>query len=193
MQSDAAAPAKAGRYGQASLARIAARIGISKGVIAYHFAGKDDLMREVISEVLSKAQAYMVPLITAQPTGRGKLRVYIESNLAFMGEHRNHLIAVVEIARGTRAGGDQLIRRPVLDAGARALQEMLGGFQGSGELRSDFDPQVVAIAIRAAIDAVPPRLARDPGLDVDHYGRELADLFDLATRSESSGAGRRRQ
>ena len=36
----------------------------------------------------------------------------------------------------------------------------------------------MAIAIRAAIDAVPPRLARDPGFDVGHYGRELANLFD---------------
>lgn len=113
-------------YGQASLARIAERIGISKGVIAYHFAGKDELVREVISEVLSKAQAYMVPRITAEATGRGRLRAYIESNLAFMGEHRNHLIAVVEIARGTRAGhGSRLMNRSVLDAGVRALRECL--------------------------------------------------------------------
>jgi hypothetical protein len=42
----------------------------------------------------------------------------------------------------------------------------------------------MAIAIRAAIDAVPPRLARDPGFDVGHYGRELANLFDAATWSE---------
>jgi hypothetical protein len=41
----------------------------------------------------------------------------------------------------------------------------------------------MAVAIRAAIDAVPLQLARDPGLDVGRYGRELADLFDLATRS----------
>jgi AcrR family transcriptional regulator len=30
-------------YGQASLARIAERAGTSKGVISYHFPGKDDL------------------------------------------------------------------------------------------------------------------------------------------------------
>jgi hypothetical protein len=42
----------------------------------------------------------------------------------------------------------------------------------------------MAIAIRAAIDAVPPRLARDPGFDVGHYGRELANLFDAATQNE---------
>jgi hypothetical protein len=43
----------------------------------------------------------------------------------------------------------------------------------------------MAAAIRAAIDAIPARLAREPGLDLDHYGRELANLFDVATRGGS--------
>jgi hypothetical protein len=29
---------------------------------------------------------------------------------------------------------------------------------------------------------VPARLARDPDLNLAHYGRELADLFLIATR-----------
>ncbi|WEL93058.1 helix-turn-helix domain containing protein, partial [Tsukamurella tyrosinosolvens] len=35
-------------YGRATLARIARQAGISKGVISYHFDGKDDLMRQVV-------------------------------------------------------------------------------------------------------------------------------------------------
>ncbi len=44
----------------------------------------------------------------------------------------------------------------------------------------------MAMAIRATLDAVPARLARDPALDLDRYGRELADLFHVATRPEGS-------
>ena len=44
----------------------------------------------------------------------------------------------------------------------------------------------MAMTIRAALDAVPARLARDPELDVGHYGRELADLFHIATRPEGN-------
>jgi hypothetical protein len=40
----------------------------------------------------------------------------------------------------------------------------------------------MAIAIRAATDAVLQRFARDPGLDVDNYATEIANLFELATR-----------
>jgi hypothetical protein len=40
----------------------------------------------------------------------------------------------------------------------------------------------MAVAIRAAIDAVPRRLAHDPDLDIDNYAREIASVFHLATR-----------
>jgi len=173
-------------YAQASLARIAERAGISKGVIAYHFAGKEDLIAEVVSEVLTRAEHFMAPRISRQSGGRAVLREYIESNLAFMGAYRNHLVAIVEIARGTRRpDGSPGFDRSALDAGAAGLATLLTNFQAAGELRTGFDPQVMAMAIRAAIDAVPPRLALDPELNVEHCGRELADLFDYATRNDA--------
>jgi TetR/AcrR family transcriptional regulator, fatty acid metabolism regulator protein len=175
-------------YAQASLARIAARAGISKGVILYHFAGKDDLVRELVREVLAQAEGYMRPRIAAaEQTGPAVLRAYIEANLAFMGEYRNHMIAMAEMARSARdADGNRTFDTSFVQAGVTALRELLARSQDLGELRPGFDPAVVAAAIRAAIDALPARLAADPGLDLDHYGRELADLFDLATRPGSA-------
>jgi AcrR family transcriptional regulator len=174
-------------YGQASLARIAERAGTSKGVISYHFAGKDDLIREVVAEVLAKGEAYMIPRILAESSGTGMLRAYIESNLAFMREHRNHVVAILEIflnARGEDGGAP--FDEESLDYTVTTLQQLLAHFQAVGDFRPDFDPQVMAVAIRGAIDQVPPRLARDRSLDVDRYAGELAALFDRATRPEGS-------
>ena len=67
-------------------------------------------------------------------------------------------------------------------AGTGALEDLLSSFQAGGDLRSDFDPHFMAIAIRAAIDAVPRRLAQNPGFDIDDYAGQIADLFNLATR-----------
>src|SRR5215469_12370253 len=170
-------------YGQASLARIAETAGTSKGVIVYHFGGKDQLIRELVAEVVARGVAYMEPRIEAEPTGAGKLRAYIESNLAFMRENRNQLVAIFEIALNARAAdGSRLYDLSVQDAGVAALQQLLAYFQGTGEFRAGFDPHVMAMAIRAAINAVPAQLARDPTLDVGHHAHELADLFHLATR-----------
>jgi AcrR family transcriptional regulator len=177
-------------YGQASLARIAERADTSKGVIIYHFGSKDDLVREVVAELSAKGRAYMGPRLEAESTGAGMLRTYIEANLAFVRENRSHVAAVVEIALNARStDGHPLYDMSIREEGAEALRQLLGYFQGTGEFRADFDPAVMAMTIRATLDAVPARLARDPGLDLDHYGRELAALFHIATRPEGSDPG----
>jgi AcrR family transcriptional regulator len=175
-------------YGQASLARIAARIGISKGVISYHFAGKDDLIKQIVIDVVEAGRAYILPRVFAESTGSAMLRAYIESNLAFMREHRNYMVAVVEILRNgalTTDGGRRVDGREV-DVAAHLLEEQLARLQAEGELRSDFDPGVMAVAIRATIDVVPHRLVRDPDFDIDTYSREVISIFDLATRAKDT-------
>jgi hypothetical protein len=64
-----------------------------------------------------------------------------------------------------------------------SLEQVLAHFQSLGEFRRDFDPHAMAMAIRGAIDQVPPQLTRHPDLDIDAYAAELAALFDRATRS----------
>jgi len=165
-------------YGQASLARIAEAAGTSKGVIIYHFGGKDELIRELAAELVARGAAYMRPRIEAEQTGMGMLRAYIESNLAFMAENRNHVVATVEIALNARAAdGSRLFSAAFQDRSVASARELLVHFQRTGEFRASFDPLVMARAIRAGIDNVASLLVADPGLDIAHHARELADLF----------------
>jgi AcrR family transcriptional regulator len=174
-------------YARASLARIGARIGISKGLIGYHFAGKDELISQAVAEIIEAGKAYMIPRILAKPPGPGMLRAYIESNLAFMREHRNYMVAISEIARNglTADGKQRFYGEADMDGFARELEDALSSFQAGGELRPDFDPHFMAIAIRAAIDAAARRLAQDPDFDIGNYAKEIASIFDLATRAET--------
>lgn len=168
-------------YASASLARIAVRLGISKGVISYHFAGKDDLIAEIVSQVLLKARAYMEPRIEAQTTGPGTMRAYIESNLEFIRDNPNQLRAVVEIVRATFAGDAKSPFKGNRDGAVHILSDILARFQANGDFRPDFDPNAMAMVIRAAIDIAPSRLA-DPQFDIDKYTHETVTLFHLATR-----------
>ena len=74
--------------------------------------------------------------------------------------------------------------QPVGEA-VNILAQHLATYQSHGHLRPDFEPQVMAVAVRAAIDAVPRRLAHDPDLDVDSYATEISTVFHLATRTDS--------
>jgi TetR/AcrR family transcriptional regulator, fatty acid metabolism regulator protein len=179
-------------YGQASLARIAQTAGTSKGVIMYHFDGKDELVREVVAELVARGEAYMRPRIGAESGGAGVLTAYIESNLAFLQENRNHVIATVEIVLNARGADGRRLFDTGPGAGVAALRGLLARFQATGEFRSDFDPFVLAMAIRAAIDNVAHQFAGNPGLDVGHHARELADLFIRTARAPRRTSRRHR-
>jgi AcrR family transcriptional regulator len=120
-------------HGNTSLSRIGARIGISKGLIGYHLGGKDDPIRQVASEIQEQGKAYMRPLTLAHSTGPDMLRAYIEWNLGFMKEHRNHTLATVEIARhGVSAGGrSRFYGDADVDTAVQALEALLVGFQAA--------------------------------------------------------------
>jgi TetR/AcrR family fatty acid metabolism transcriptional regulator len=58
-------------YANASLAEIARRAGVSKGVISYHFEGRRELVEEVVKSVLAKATEVMRPRIIAERSVAG--------------------------------------------------------------------------------------------------------------------------
>ncbi|MFE6684864.1 TetR/AcrR family transcriptional regulator [Streptomyces sp. NPDC057743] len=170
-------------YHGASFAKIARRAGLSStGMISYHFDGRDDLMREVVTEVMRLGEAYIRPRIEAHEAYADRLRASIEGNLDLLAEYPHHLAAMVEVLTHLRGDDPGVVAFLDHAESLLALQvEQLRKAQRAGEFR-DFDPWVMIRAIRAAIDDVVRRATRDPELDVRAAGRELADLFDRATR-----------
>jgi AcrR family transcriptional regulator len=170
-------------YGSTSFARIAKEAGLSStGIISYNFAGKDDLMREVVAEVLRVAEAYVSPRLAATVGARATLRAYIEASTSFLAEYPNHLPALVEVVTNlSRDSADRAQLLAQIEAWRGFHTDFVRQAQAAGEFRA-FDPLVMVSAVQGAIDAVVLRKAREPALDVIAHGRELADLFDHATR-----------
>jgi AcrR family transcriptional regulator len=171
-------------FAKASVDQIARRVGVSKGVITYHFPNKEEIVDAIIEKAVSAGRAYIEPRITAETSAAGRLRAYIESHLEFMDAHRKLLIALLEIAMNARRADGSLVIGPAARAErVLGLEELLRAGQRSGEFRR-FATRVMALTIIQAIDGMPPLLAREPGLDVKLHGRELATIFHLATRKQ---------
>ena len=180
-------------YRRASYAQIAKRAGLSStGLISYHFASKAELLNQVIAEVVAAGQGFMLPRIEAAAPGRDRLRAYITSNLEFMAAHPAHMRAAAEIlnALPREPGGQAAPYAPRHARGLAQLEGYLREGQRNGQLRR-FSVAVMALAIRAAIDAVAYQLADEPDLDLPGYGRELAALFDHATTARPADGTRR--
>lgn len=171
-------------YAQASLVQIAKRARISKGLISYHFAGKDELIEQIVEHVYTAGTKFMIPRMLAAGSARELLRTYIEVNVAFIGAHRQEMQALVEIFANFRTAEgkpryDQEAEEPII----AATETIFTRGQEEGDFRP-FSTRVMAITVRRAIDAVTVQAAANPAFDTEGYGRELADLFDHATRKD---------
>jgi AcrR family transcriptional regulator len=178
-------------FPRASVAEVARRAGVSKGVVTYHFAAKDDLIQAVIADVLAAMAGHMeARLVAAEPLRFPEkfLAAYLAAWIEFYRTHGRELLALVRIYNGFRDESG----RPNPAFGARAgdiamVERVLRLGQDRGSLGS-FDARVMATVIKAALDDLLTQYADDPGLDLEAYGAELAGLFERATRPDP-GAG----
>ncbi|MGQ1798929.1 TetR/AcrR family transcriptional regulator [Kocuria oceani] len=168
-------------YARASLAEIARRAGVSKGVVSYYFPGKDRLLEQVVADVYTRAGA-AIAAATAGRTGAAFLRTYLEANLGFLADHPADIRAVTEIVMNLReSDGAPRFAPTGEDPVLGHLEQMLWDGQQAGEFR-DFDARSMAVLLRGAVDTASGRLVTDPGFDLAAYTRELVATAELATR-----------
>ncbi|MFZ3452467.1 TetR/AcrR family transcriptional regulator [Arthrobacter sp. 7Tela_A1] len=171
-------------YDRASYARIAERAQLSSTrLISYHFAGKADLISACAAQVIQRIGAWTGSAVHAEETAARALQAYITATVGFIDNNRSDMTALTRIVL---AGALQYTTAD--DAAAAApLEDLLRQGQESGEFRS-FDPAVMAHAVQRSIDGLPFVLERAPETDCAAYGRELAELFELATRFDAPDA-----
>lgn len=168
-------------YSATSLAAIADRLGVSKGVISYHFAGKAEVLNEVVRSVLSEAEAWMSPRVAGAASFTEALRLYIASNLAFLDTHRTEIFALTEVLSNARATpGVAETFSESHQAAIAALEALFTGGRKAGEF-GDVAPRASAISLRAAIDAVSGLIREDPAFDLTGFGTDLATLYERAS------------
>lgn len=172
-------------YARASLSRIAAHAGTSKGVITYHFKSKDELFAEVFQRVVEDAGRYITPhLETGSP--RERLSAYITFQIRYMAEHRSALLAIGQLAYnhgGDGAGADYISAATQDELGL--LEQILSDGQAAGQFRT-FDCRIMALTVSKAMEAALTDWAWNPDLDLLAYGEEIVALFDQGLRADSS-------
>jgi len=174
-------------YSRASVAEVARRAGVSKGVITYHFPAKDDLIQAVIADVLAEMGQYLEPrLHAANPVQYPErfIAPYLTTWTGYIQTHSRDVLAMVRIYNAFR---DESGRpNPAFDVRANEITivaEILRQGQETGCLGS-FDPRIMAAVMKAALDDLLVQYAANPELDLEAYGAELVALFQGATRPD---------
>ena len=169
-------------YVNASLSVIATHAGTSKGVLLYHFAGKEDLLAAVVDQVFRTARDTLGPKIQAADGPRDRLRTYVTERIRFLAEHATAMRALLDIAiTGRTPVGEQLHPEIGPESAVRDLETLLAAGQADGVFR-EFELRPMALMISQAVDGVLLQLAGRPDLDLELYAREISTAIDLATR-----------
>jgi TetR/AcrR family transcriptional regulator, fatty acid metabolism regulator protein len=169
-------------YVNASLSLIAQHAGISKSIILYHFATKDNLIEDVISEVIRVATDFVQPKVRAETTAAGMLAAYIRARVGFLAAYPAYMRALLDIWISHRApDGTMRLDHRAQEPALVVIEELLRRGQRDGEFR-EFAVRPMAVTISQAIDGVLLQLVAHPDLDIPGFAHELVTLFELATR-----------
>ncbi|WP_067536746.1 TetR/AcrR family transcriptional regulator [Nocardia crassostreae] len=171
-------------YANASLARIAEHAGISKGVISYHFQGKDDLMTQLVIQLYVSAAEVVAPAVVAAAGAHNRVLAYIESNLEFIDANRRYVAALTEVVRNLRDADGRLHFASADESEILApLVELLREGQREGSF-GEFDAVFMGKSIRDAIDGAAARVVRETDFDLHGYTAHTSRLFDQAIRKD---------
>jgi len=101
-------------FAQTSLAQIAKRAKVSTGVILYYFAGKDELIGDVVAHVFATGEGFIRPKVAAQGEDpRKALAAFIEASVGFIASNPKYVLAVMNIMRaGAPRPGPCVSTRP---------------------------------------------------------------------------------
>jgi AcrR family transcriptional regulator len=175
-------------YAQASIRKIADRVGIAMSAVLYHFGSRDNLVDAVIEQMYRSALGVVVPAMDAESTPTGKLNAYIRASVEYFDTHRVHLAALTHLSDSYRPTDGRRFDEVGMSA---EMAEQLAALDPAPILRAgqragefgDFRVDSMAIALRGAVNAVVEKMLRDADFDMRRYAEDLVEIFGRAVRS----------
>jgi AcrR family transcriptional regulator len=168
-------------YQQTTVAEVARRAAVSKGVVTYYFPARDDLIWAVVAAVFASVGEQVGSRLEDVPP-RSFVATYVGAWVDYYRTYHREMMAIAEIWTSFRdASGRPHLDARTLDQERTLVETALAAGQAEGTL-GDFSPRVVAVTLKAALDGLLAQLALEPALDLDAYRDELVGLFDRATR-----------
>jgi AcrR family transcriptional regulator len=172
-------------YTQASIRKIADRVGVAMSVVLYHFTGKDELVGAIVAKLYGLVIAKVLPALEAEQTAAGKFCAYIRANAAYIAEHTKEHGVILDIGMTYRSPKGKRLYELGLPP---ELLEQLVKLDLESILRLDEairtrNPRLTAVAVQSALNGAMLEVTRDPEFDVLGYGEELVTLFEPIWRT----------
>jgi len=169
-------------YENTTIQEIAKEANISKGVIYYHFKGKQELIVNIWKVLFEDLFEYRKARVETQKTAIRKLKVYLESNIEFIKDNYNKIVALYKV--GISLGSDESSFSPwhyeAYERCFKYLSEILAEGQKMEEFR-DFSPKAMASVIQSAFEGLCMQWIAVPGLfDLEISQKLLLEMMETS-------------
>jgi AcrR family transcriptional regulator len=157
---------------------IAARAGVSKGLLWYHFDDLDQLLEQTARRSLADlAHAVGDQLDLGAPVPE-VIRGAVHAAAAVRRTHSAQRDAIREVVVNLRTPDGSPRLGPQDYEELHAAQEAIfRRGQAEGDVDADLDPRVLAVTYQGAVDAMLAHLDLHPDADPDAYAEQLANLL----------------
>lgn len=175
-------------YAQASIRKIAKRVGVAMSAVLFHFETKDQLVEAIVEEMYRSTLAMVVPAVDAETTATGKLSSFIRANVEYFDSHRAQVAALAQLGADYQSSDGRRVEQLELSAElteqlpALAPNPILQAGQRDGEF-GDFPVDSTALALHGALTTVVEKILRSPTFDVRGYGEDLVEIFGRIVQS----------
>ncbi|MFF7556722.1 TetR family transcriptional regulator [Streptomyces olivaceus] len=167
-------------YENATLARIAERADVSKGLVSHYFTDRDGLMETVARTTLAAMRQTVADSLALDDPVPDVVRAAIHRAAGLGTTHRAELAALRQIITSLRhADGTPRLGPADYEETYRGQEALFRRGQEDGTLR-DFDTRVMAVTYQGAVDTMLTHLHAHPETDAHRYADALADLVVAA-------------
>jgi AcrR family transcriptional regulator len=163
-----------------TLARVGEQAGYSRGIVTHHFGSKQALLERLARET----QAGFVPGLEGLPPGLDRLLRLIDGYVGALGGvgimHRAFLLLWAEAATASELAPvfrerDEAFRRDLRDDVTAAITD--------GDVRTDIEPDAVAVAVVGQLRGIGLQLLLDPhAVDTARLRHTVTDHWRRALR-----------
>lgn len=161
----------------ASLALIAERADVSKGLVSHYFGDRVQLMRQTVLETASTIREHLTATIDTTAPVPQVIREAMRAMAAMTRTHPTQLRALDEIVRNLRtSSGEPAFRYADYEAAYRDQGHLVERGVREGTLRR-VDPRTFATAYQGLIDTMIGHLAEQPDADPERFADRYADLL----------------
>jgi AcrR family transcriptional regulator len=164
-------------YGHATLAAVADRAGVSKGLVSHYFTDRDTLLYDTAYAAFQQLRGAVLATVDLTAPVPEIVRAAIHGAARLPATHAPQLTALGQLILNLRsADGSQRLGVAAYEETYQGQEELFRRGQREGSLRA-FDTRVMAITYQSAIDAMVTHLIARPEADADRYADALTDIL----------------